>query len=887
MVQLVLDLDPSVHRGEGTDASREWAIRVFASLVEGWLGQGVPVQAIIGSQVMPLASGATQLQGIMDALARIDNAVQPPIEAALAMPACVHFTTGVQVIVTTDLGMKSIAGQDRHRPDRRWAVLRAEAFEGSQLPAARPSPRELGFGSIRPSGFLLCWATNGRRRFMGLETPGRDSLPVHPEVGPSFRVRVATFVLMASATYTIEVASLAPGEKMTRALLWATGYVLFAGFLFALFTAARSRHATLPRPLLAALFALGMLPFLVESLVPKGTQEGHPLEVQCLAAMRNFGLGLAVLGGWNVCLRMTCVIGLFLTLFAVSIADSWHVLPFLGLYSVVGVVWLSVVYWSGLRNVLGTSDSATREHLPWGLIVAASFLVAGVLAVASVGPKKVATVLGEWLPFSGGTGEFDRRARGGVNDGDEETSGNNARSTGFASSDQFLDSPLPSLYDVISDMYGEPFKPTDLERVMSLNGITARELPKPPADNLRPSREFSTVRKPPNHQRDPSSRSARALFEIEGPTPLHVRLAAFDFFDGQQWHEAALARRIVIFKQADSNWMRYLDGPGESSGGSVEHKFKIAKLNGKLVPTPPYLQRFRVGRLDDAGLFSVGQQGIMRMTHRNVPGGSIVETKSSTFDPHRLREFSMTNLSHLAGSEYIQLPQGEERIADLAQKWTKDIPSGWGQIEAVVNRLRWDYELDWNACPPPGCQEPTSWFLFESKCGPDYQFATAAALMLRHLGYPTRVVTGYYAGAEAFDSESKHTPVVDDDIHFWPEVLIPNRQWIVVEPTPGYEVMERMLPWDERLSLWLQRLGSWYRRHVLAVGFSLSALLGLYPGAQAHSRYLRLDRLENPTGQEFARLGAGRSANPGAALSLGRPASAHWPVCAPLARSGT
>ena len=45
--------------------------------------------------------------------------------------------------------------------------------------------------------------------------------------------------------------------------------------------------------------------------------------------------------------------------------------------------------------------------------------------------------------------------------------GENARSTGMTQSDTFLDSPLPSLYDMFNETYGEPFKPKDQERAIA------------------------------------------------------------------------------------------------------------------------------------------------------------------------------------------------------------------------------------------------------------------------------------------------------------------------------------------------------------------------------------------------------------------------------------
>src|SRR5690349_15992013 len=109
------------------------------------------------------------------------------------------------------------------------------------------------------------------------------------------------------------------------------------------------------------------------------------------------------------------------------------------------------------------------------------------------------------VPTSGGTGDHDPFARSGLNDGDDEVKGRNARSTGMVESDVFLDSPLPSLYDMINDQFGEPFKPQDRERAIALDGKTnVIESAKPPADNLRPDRDFPVTRNSPRQPRDPA-----------------------------------------------------------------------------------------------------------------------------------------------------------------------------------------------------------------------------------------------------------------------------------------------------------------------------------------------------------------------------------------------
>jgi hypothetical protein len=109
------------------------------------------------------------------------------------------------------------------------------------------------------------------------------------------------------------------------------------------------------------------------------------------------------------------------------------------------------------------------------------------------------------------------------------------------------------------------------------------------------------------------------------------------------------------------------------------------------------------------------------------------------------------------------------------------------------------------------------WFLHESRRGPDYLFATAAALLLRSLGYPARVCLGYYAAPDAYDPETDHTPVGRADLHVWPEVRLADGHWLVVEPTPGYEVLPPLRPWRDRVADAAAAVAAWAGRNAVAL----------------------------------------------------------------------
>jgi hypothetical protein len=71
---------------------------------------------------------------------------------------------------------------------------------------------------------------------------------------------------------------------------------------------------------------------------------------------------------------------------------------------------------------------------------------------------------------------------------------------------------------------------------------------------------------------------------------------------------------------------------------------------------------------------------------------------------------------------------------------------------------------------------------------------------------------------------TRHTPVGPDDLHFWDEVMLPSGDWLVLEPTAGYELPGPNLPWTERLAEALAGAWAWARGHAAGLGLGGAAL---------------------------------------------------------------
>lgn len=644
------------------------------------------------------------------------------------------------------------------------------------------------------------------------------------------RVRWATLAMSALATVALEQAVLEPGRSRGVVLASTAGLLLAPALAVAVYLGRRDRAETASRGrAMATLVGLFALPLAINAGRWLVTGRYVMPEIALLACLRNLGLGLAVMVHRPTYARLSALVSLFLVTVASPVGGEggFAVLAPVGGFAVAGTLWLMLAYWKAFG--LTAAARFPASGVTWVLGI-----VALVAAVVAVGPSRAATALAGLVPASGGTEWSDPDARSGVGDGDHEVSASeHPQSVGFTESAVYLETDRPSLYDAFSESYGEPFKPKRLEKMIALGQQDIAEQKERPAENLQAGHEFTAVRrKPESRPRRPGERAAKAMVYVKGPTPLHLPLNAYSEFDGVAWQEEPPCNRdFPALPEPRSAWLRLPWSVAPFLAETVSHQIKIGTLDSSPLPVPAHLRRFRVGSVNRPDFFGWAQYGIVRMTDRTVPAGTVIDTEARTVDPDRLRESPFTDNPSEAADRHLAFLGGyvaNPAVRALAQRWTAGRARGWGEVEAVIDALRRDYAHDRSATAPAECTDVVTEFLLRSRRGPDYLFASSAAVLLRSLGYPARVVSGLYADPGRYDHRTRHTPVTAEDVHFWAEVRTPDGVWVAVEPTPGYELMPPAHPWTVRLTRALSGVGRWAARHAAALLAGALVLVALW-----------------------------------------------------------
>ncbi len=339
------------------------------------------------------------------------------------------------------------------------------------------------------------------------------------------------------------------------------------------------------------------------------------------------------------------------------------------------------------------------------------------------------------------------------------------------------------------------------------------------------------------------------------PPPLYVRGAALDDFDGRRWSKAPMgfdfdSGRGTRRADGDRAWLEGQEGelvvpPDDAATAPGDWLIELQPFNASVVFTigpPRRIEGLTQGAwFDHTDTFYAVEPFRGGARYRIFPGPVGWQPTDAGVD---LRGRALERA-------LAPPPDPDGRLAALAAAWTRGAADAPAKAAAIAARLRAGYSYSLSSDARDASLEG---FLFKSKRGNCEYFASAAAVLLRLAGVPTRLVTGFYA--EEWNAWGRFYDVRQSDAHAWVEYYADGRGWTSLDPTPPESGMSAAL--DElsrRLSRWMDAAqANWYRR---VVGYDQydqrDALLRLsFAATFDRARRAALDALPRALGWLFA-----------------------------------
>ena len=261
----------------------------------------------------------------------------------------------------------------------------------------------------------------------------------------------------------------------------------------------------------------------------------------------------------------------------------------------------------------------------------------------------------------------------------------------------------------------------------------------------------------------------QVVMHVRSRVSSYWRGAILDQYDGAGWLPSTSRVTLV----------------DEGQGGYVFPDSDLRRVGRRWYSQTYYLRTDQPNAIFTG--YSPGRLFLPRSSQSGLYRGTVYRAVSPVpaLTPARLRrdQADTTELADLA------LPPIGARTNALARSIVEGATTDWDKALRLEQFLLRNYPYDLGVEPVAPGRDAVEVFLFERQAGYCSQFATAMAVMARHVGLPARVAMGYLPGV--YDPLTGATAVRAGDAHAWVEIRFRNAGWVAFDPTPRPDVVLR------------------------------------------------------------------------------------------------
>jgi hypothetical protein len=332
---------------------------------------------------------------------------------------------------------------------------------------------------------------------------------------------------------------------------------------------------------------------------------------------------------------------------------------------------------------------------------------------------------------------------------------------------------------------------------------------------------------------------------------LYLRGLAYDQYNGRSWSHSGTRRRSLNLA-ADGTFLARPAGSRlpDSQSIPIRQDILLETLDTAVLFAAPFAELV-------SGEFLTVQADAMSGLHLPFPPSSRIRYSVTSQAPHLVADEQIASIlvyPDSIRSRYFQVPVGSQQVADLAHRVSQQATTPFGRTLAIQQHLLENYRYSLEA-DTTTLSHPLEEFLFTRKTGYCEHYATAMVVMLRTVGIPARLVTGFLA--TEWNEYGSYFTVRQRDAHAWVEVYFPHSGWITMDPTPTVNAAVATSRWEPLSQLGESVRLKWDR---LFVHYSAKDQLAVVHGVREGSDALRervsrwVSLLSAPVSQVLSRL---------------------------------
>jgi len=301
---------------------------------------------------------------------------------------------------------------------------------------------------------------------------------------------------------------------------------------------------------------------------------------------------------------------------------------------------------------------------------------------------------------------------------------------------------------------------------------------------------------------DQAKGSSKIVFVITSNQTGYWRTRRYDTYHSWGWTSNTTSDRRLNPGEMRNDGE--VPGDGDELIYTVENKLKtdVVLTGGELqsINIPVLLKTLSADETEEEPSTTSTQKLITTEDNRTDSGESIITVVSELMLKPGQRYTAVSHLNSItpeelsqAGEEYdqqvtgyyLQLPDSlPERVRMASINSTQGKQSPYEKVIAIKEFLN-DFEYDLETEPPGEGVDGVDCFLFSNRKGTCINFASAMVVMLRSVGVPARLCTGYLKGE--LDKDTGNIIIRSRNKHAWVEVYFEGHGWVEFEATPSSE----------------------------------------------------------------------------------------------------
>lgn len=260
--------------------------------------------------------------------------------------------------------------------------------------------------------------------------------------------------------------------------------------------------------------------------------------------------------------------------------------------------------------------------------------------------------------------------------------------------------------------------------------------------------------------------------------PLYLRGVAYNRYNGRSWSNGLSHRRMLTELPQGTFTLRTSSMKPEAATRGLRQDILLEPLDTAVlfgISTP-----FSV----KGGFLSV-QADLMGSLHLPFPSHTRIHYTAYSLPANLVSaERAATALLYpeFIVQQYLQTPALDPQVMDLAHRVTRSASSILEAVQLIRAHLLSNYRYNLDV-PSLQSAHPLEDFLLTRKTGYCEHYASAMVMLLRTVGIPARLVTGFLA--TEWNGFGHYYTVRQRDAHAWVEVYFPQSGWITMDPTPA------------------------------------------------------------------------------------------------------